>query len=108
MIPTVYNTIVDAIRNKRIITATYRGRVREVCPHAIGTKGIDGRWSVMCYQFAGDSSSGLGPVGSADNWRCMALNELSNVSSAEGDWHTADSHSRPNTCIDRVAEEVDH
>ena len=103
-----YRTIVDAIRNKRIITATYRGNVREVCPHAIGTKGIEEKWHVMCYQFAGASSSGLGPDGSADNWRCMALDQLSNVSSSDGKWHTAPSHSRPNTCIDRVVVEVDY
>ena len=103
-----YDTIVDAIRHKRIITATYNGRERIVCPHAIGTKGNSSKWHVMCYQFAGASSSGLGPNGSADNWRCMALDELSNILSSDGVWHTADSHSRKNTCIDRVEVEVDY
>ena len=101
-----YDVIVDAINRKRIVKVTYRRHERIVCPHAIGTKGNNNRWHVMCYQFAGASSSGLGPDGSTDNWRCMSLNEMLDISTEEGEWHTAPNHSRPNTCIDRVVEEV--
>ena len=103
---TVYEIVRDAINSHKIITATYRGRVRVMCPHVLGTK--RGREQALFYQFAGDSSSGLGPDGDPENWRCMFLDELSNVSSADatGEWHTAPNHSRPQTCVDQIAAEV--
>lgn len=103
---TVYEIIRDAILNKKIVTATYRDRVRVMCPHTLGTK--RGREQALFYQFAGDSNTGLGPDGDPENWRCMFLSELSNVSSvdAEGQWHTAPNHSRPQTCVDQIDVEV--
>lgn len=103
---TVYEIIRDAILNRKIVTATYRGRVRIMCPHTLGTK--RGRQQALFYQFAGDSSTGLGPDGDPQNWRCMFLDELANVSSqeAQGQWHTAPNHSRPQTCVDQIDVEV--
>lgn len=103
---TVYEIIRDAILNKKIITATYHQRVRVMCPHAIGTK--NGRPQALFYQFAGDSSTGLGPDGDPSNWRCMFLSDLSEVSSqeAKGAWHTAPNHSRPQTCVGQMDLEV--
>ncbi len=99
---TVYEIISDAIQNRKIVTATYRNRPRVMCPHVLGTK--RGRQQALFYQFAGDSSSGLGPDGDPENWRCMFLDELSDVSSgdAQGEWHTAPNHSRPQTCVDHI------
>lgn len=102
---TVYEIIRDAILNRKVITATYRGRVRVMCPHTLGTK--HGRQQALFYQFAGDSSSGLGPDGDPENWRCMFLVELSNVASqATSEWHTAPNHSRPQVCVDQIDVEV--
>ena len=103
---TIYEIVEDAIVNHKIITATYRDRIRIMCPHVLGTK--RGRQQALFYQFAGDSSSGLGPDGDPENWRCMFLDELSNVNSADakGEWHTAPNHSRPQTCVDQIAAEV--
>ena len=53
----------------------------------------------LCYQFAGESSSGLQADGSPENWRCIALEKLSSVQLLEGSWHTAPNHSRQQTCI---------
>jgi len=99
---TVYEVVKDAIQNKKIVTATYRGRVRVMCPHVLGTK--RGRYQALFYQFAGDSNTGLGPEGSTENWRCMFLDDLSNVTSADahGEWHSAPNHSRPQTCVDAI------
>ncbi len=99
-----YGTIHDAIKNKQVVRATYRGRVRVMCPHVLGTK--NGRKQVLCYQFGGSSSSGLRPDGSGENWRCMVLDGLSNVSVERGPWRTAPNHSRPQTCVDDVHIEV--
>jgi hypothetical protein len=119
----VYDTVRGAIINRRQVVATYRGYTREMCPHAIGTKrgkpatkGRGGRPGkpatpdeehALFYQFGGGTQSGLQPPGSPANWRCIKLDELSNVSTRSGPWHTAGpSHSRPQTCVDDVDVEV--
>ena len=69
----------------------------------MGTKGPAKRQQALFYQFDGHSSSGLGPDGSPGNWRCMFLDELSDVSAEQGEWHTAPNHTRPQTCVDDLA-----
>lgn len=101
-----YEMVKDAILNKRIIIASYDGYRREMCPHCIGWK--NGRRQALFYQFGGGSSTGLGPPGSAANWRCIPIDGLRNVSVADGPWHTSPNHSRPNTCVDEVDVEVRH
>jgi hypothetical protein len=98
-----YSTIRQAIEDQKQVVATYRGLVREVCPHAIGTKG--GREQAIVFQFAGESSQGLPDGG---EWRCLAIDGLSDVSVRSGEWHTGTNHSQPNTCIDEVDVEVAH
>jgi hypothetical protein len=100
----IYSALADAIRQKLIISADYNGYSRVICPHAIGTK--RGKEHLLAYQFAGDSSLPIGPDGSSQNWRCMNIADLSNVSTSNGPWHTAANHSRRQTCIDFVAVEV--
>lgn len=95
----------DAIRNKQNISAVYRGRVRLLSPHALGYK--NDVLHVLSVQYGGESSSGLG-ADPSENWRCMAVGALSEVSPAEGDFVTAANHKRPNTCIDAYVEEVSY
>jgi hypothetical protein len=71
---------------------------RLVCPHLLG-KNKDGQLRVLCYQYGGESESGLQPVGSPANWRCMAVEKLSGVELLDGSWRTAPNHSRPASCI---------
>ena len=99
-----YQTIYDAVKNQQIVRATYRNYVRVMCPHVLGTK--NGRQQALCYQFDGESSTGLEPGGSENNWRCMFLDELSDVSVESGTWHTAPNQSRPQTCVDAIDIEV--
>jgi hypothetical protein len=54
---------------------------------------------VLCYQYGGESESGLEPTGSPDNWRCIVLEKLSRVKFIEDTWYTAPNHSRPASCI---------
>lgn len=100
-----YAIVRDAILAKQQITASYRGYLREMCPHVLGTK--DGREQALFYQFAGDSSSGLGPDGSSDNWRCMFLDELVGVQAQDGEWHSAPKHTQQQTCVDKIDVEVE-
>ena len=101
----VYQSIRQAIVEKRIVIATYSGFVREMCPHIIGLK--NGKEHALCYQFGGESKSRpIMPDGSTENWRCIDLSKLSNVQLTEGPWRTAPNHSRPVTCVDQIDVEV--
>ena len=93
-----YTLIRAAIEKRQQVIATYRGYRREMCPHAIGFNRVHERQALF-YQFAGDSASGLGPPGSAENWRCIPIDELHNVEVREGEWHTAPDHTRRETCV---------
>jgi hypothetical protein len=97
-----YDVIRDAIRNKRQVVAAYKGCVREMCPHAIGYN-RHGEYQALFYQFAGESNSYLPPDG---EWRCIPLSGLSDVTAREGAWFTGAGHTRPQTCVTIVHEEV--
>ncbi len=57
---------------------------------------------MLCYQYGGDSSTGLEPSGSPANWRCMKVEKFSRIELLEGFWYTALNHSRPQTCVTEV------
>lgn len=102
-----YAIIKDAILRKKIVVATYNRFRREMCPHVIG-HGQNGAEQALFYQFAGESSSGLGPAGSRNNWRCIPISGLTNIEIIDGEWHSAPNHSRPQTCVKAVDVEVDY
>lgn len=87
-----YSTISSAIQQKVPIIATYNGYRRVLCPHALGTK--RGRSQALFFQIAGGSSRGLGGGG---DWRCMALDKLSDVDFYPCEWYSGGNHSTPNT-----------
>ncbi len=93
-----------AIQRKQHVIATYNGYSRELCPHVLGYK--NGALQCLFYQFGGHSSSGSITPGSPANWRCMPLANLKDIRVVDGPWHTAANHSRPQTCVDSVVEEV--
>ena len=95
-----YGKIRQAILDRDIVTATYDGYYREVCPHAVGRE--EGREKLFCYQFGGETSKGSVELQPAlSRWRCLFIDQMHNVSvrAARGQWHTADNHSRAQTCI---------
>jgi len=94
----VYARVYRAIERRRPISASYHERRRLFCPHRLG-RNSKGELRVLCYQYGGESESGLGPPGSSDNWRCIALAKLSAVRLLNGPWQTAPNHSRPASCI---------
>jgi len=95
-----------SIRQRQPITAMYNGRRRQLCPHRLGWNKDEER-RVLCYQYGGDSVSGLGQPGARSNWRCLAIEKLSQVALIAGSWRTAPNHSRPQTCIVRVEMDVE-
>jgi len=103
----IYALIRQAIIDKNVVIASYHGHVREMCPHVIGKK--NGRVHAFLYQFAGGSSGGLKPDGSPGNWRCLRVDELSNVMirKSTGEWHTASNYSEVQTCVDEIDVKVE-
>ena len=93
-----------AIEEKKQVVADYNGHRREMCPHTLGWK--RGREKALFYQFGGSSKSGLEPIGSPNNWRCVFVDNISNVQIQAGPWFTASNHSRPQTCIDEIDREI--
>lgn len=91
----------EAMELKQQVVCMYQDFHREVCPHTLGFKG--GREKVLTFQFAGESSRGLPPGGA---WRCMFVDEVVLLGTKDGEWHTADNHLHPQSCVDQVDFEV--
>jgi hypothetical protein len=92
-----YALIRQAILGRKQVRGTYQGRVREMCPHVLGTK--HGRARALFFQFAGESERGLPPGG---DWRCLALDDLTGVSLRDGPWRTHHSYDPDQSCVDEI------
>jgi hypothetical protein len=98
-----YDLFRQALEQKKQITCIYHGLPREICPHTLGH--TDGRERALTFQFGGSSSSGLPAAG---EWRCMNLAEVKEAKIREGNWHSAPTHSKPQTCVKQVEYEVEY
>src|SRR5438128_160617 len=87
----IHRLVRTAILARRPISAMYGGCERKLCPHVLGRK--HGRLQVLCYQYGGASRSGLQPEDRSANWRCVALEGLSDVRLLSDPWQTAEIHS---------------
>jgi hypothetical protein len=94
----IYRLVWTAVANRRCLGAIYKERPRLFCPHRLG-RNQAGERRVLCYQYGGESESGLAPMGSPANWRCIVVERLRAVELVEGSWKTAPNHSRPATCV---------
>ena len=105
MSDSTYDLIRSAIANKQIVVATYQDHVREMCPHVIGRK--NGRKQALLYQFGGTTRIGPITSDSPNNWRCIPIDELSNVTVRDGEWHTSANNFHSQTCVDQIDLKVD-
>src|SRR5437588_2487946 len=94
----IYGLVWNSVAGKRPIEARYHGCPRLFCPHRLG-RNRERQLRVLCYQYGGESESGLQPAGSPANWRCIALEKLSKVRLLAEGWRTAPNHSRPASCV---------
>ncbi|HEY7212001.1 MAG TPA: hypothetical protein VH477_17135 [Bryobacteraceae bacterium] len=90
-----------ALLLKRPLTAVYHKCRRSLCPYVLG-RSKRGDLRLLCYQYAGESTSGLKVAGSPENWRCIVLAKLRSVSLLDDDWVSIDTRLRPQTCIEKV------
>ena len=88
----MYRLIWKAIADKQPISAIYKDRPRLFCPHRLGRSRL-GQLRVLCYQYGGESESGLGAN------RVAGDEKLRRVELVSGSWKTAPNHSRPATCV---------
>jgi hypothetical protein len=94
----IYRLVWTAIANRNPIEAIYNRRARLVCPHRLG-RNKESQLRVLCYQYGGESESGLEPADSPANWRCIVLGKSGKVKLADDPWRTAPNHSRPASCV---------
>lgn len=94
----IYRIVWTAVASKRPIEAQYHGRRRLFCPHRLG-RNRSGQLRVLCYQYGGESDSGLEGPGSPANWRCVVLEKLSKVGLRDDGWRTGPNHSWPASCV---------
>src|SRR5215471_19317832 len=71
----IYRLVWTAVASKKPIEAIYDKRLRLFCPHRLG-RNRTGELRVLCYQYGGESKSGLEAAGSPANWRCTALEKF--------------------------------
>jgi uncharacterized protein (DUF4415 family) len=92
-----YKLFEQAMAGRRQIFCTYHHRPREICPIILGHS--QGQEKALTYQFGGQSEKGLPPGG---QWRCLWLSEVSDIRLHDGPWHTGESHTQPQGCVEIV------
>jgi hypothetical protein len=85
----------NAILGEQQVVCRYDGRVRELCPHILGTS-RSGDEVVLAWQFAGESS---GPL---PQWRCLRLANVRDANTRDGRWHEGGSHRSAQTCVSEI------
>ena len=98
----VFALIKDAIAGKKLISAVYHGKLRELCPRVLGWKAE--REHAMFFQVGGDSAKGLASEGS---WHCLNLDELSELEILEGEFRTGPGYyDNPQKCVDKIEAQI--
>ena len=100
----IHRLVCAAVVHRRPIAAVYDGTRRLLCPHVLGHNRADQR-RVFCYQFGGESKSGLQPKSGVGNWRCLALEKFSSVELMDGPWQT-EPHARQR-CVGNIEVEAE-
>ena len=100
-----YDLIRQAIINREQVIAVYQGHEREMCPHVLGLK--DEKEQTLFCQFGGYSGSAGVITPDSPLWRCLFVDELSDVSIRRGPWYTVDTHTERQTCVGTIDVEVD-
>jgi hypothetical protein len=92
-----FGLLSESILKRTPVTLNYNGVRREVCPHILGH--TNGHERVLVFQFAGVTRSRL-PAGG--EWRCLRLEEISDIELRNGDWRGGKYHRAVQRCVDQV------
>ena len=89
----------EAIRNRRCLTARYRGNRRHFAPYALGYTSHQVP-AAFVFQYGGATTSRLPPRG---EWRCFHLRDLSDLRLNGDRWRTPSNYSLPRqTCLAEI------
>jgi hypothetical protein len=91
----IYSLFREAILAEQQVVCRYDGRLRELCPHIIGTN-RRGEEVVLAWQFGGESS------GKLPQWRCLLLANVRDAHARDGRWHEGGSHRTEQTCVSAI------
>src|SRR5690348_948144 len=98
----VHAILKTAIWYQRPVEMLTGGRLRRVCPHALGHEGY--RLKVLVFQFFGESASGL-PSGGA--WRSFFLDDIASAKIIDGPWRSGrNPRAKIETSFDHVDWEI--
>lgn len=102
----IYSLLRTAAVCRQPVVAMYEGLPRLLCPHVLG-RNREGLLRAFCYQFGGESGSGLrpGPEG-VGGWRCIAIEKLSQVELRVGAWRT-EPRSKKQHCVQEIDFDAD-
>jgi hypothetical protein len=95
-----YDLVRDAVLERDSVSAWYQGHFRIFSPGLLGTKADVAH--VLGYQFDGTSHEPLRREGSPENWRCLRVDELTDVKVLPGIWQIARKGKGFQNCIDKV------
>jgi hypothetical protein len=101
----IHRLVCAAVAHRQPIAVVYDGAPRLLCPHVLG-RNRAGNQRMFCYQYGGDSKSGLRPEVGAGNWRCLALEKISSVEVLDAPWQT-EPHA-PQRCVENIEVDADH
>jgi hypothetical protein len=96
-IGTTWAVLHEALDVRRPVRARYHGRLRVLCPHAIGWK--NGRAKVLAFQAAVIDAQSSDPVG----WRSLFVDEIEDAELSDDNWRTADNYTPLTTGIDTLS-----
>jgi hypothetical protein len=97
-----FELIKQAILEKKLISAVYHERQRDLCPHVLGWKAEHEH--ALFFQVGGESAKGIESGGS---WRCLNLDELSEVEIREGEFRTGPGYyDNPQKCVDTIEVQI--
>ncbi len=103
-LPPAWAPLHGALVGRLAVNVSYHGRVRLLCPHAIGWK--NQRAMLLGYQVGGQTSTGTLHPDPRKRWRCLYLDEIEHLATDHGAaWQTADNYNpeRPFNAIDHLA-----
>ena len=90
-----YLLVAKAMEQRRQLACLYQDRRRELCPVVLGWS--DGREKLLAYQLGGESSRPL--TTPETRWRCLFLDDTSELSLASGWPEIAAMHRAGQSCV---------
>jgi hypothetical protein len=104
--PPAWDTLAQALHDRRPVRARYHGHQRILCPHALGWH--NGRAKLFAYQTGGTTSHGPLPTDPHQRWRTMFVDEIDDAAITDGTWQTADNYRPDLNDIDHIEIAVAH